>query len=157
MLKVFKTEIKWAIVIGILQLLWLILEFFLGFHDDFISYSPIVSLSFYVPIIFVIYYAIKENKEGLYEGNMDLMKGIKTGFFTALFAVPLMAIVKFAFFTWASPDYFSTLIDYKVSTGFNRDKMILHFTLKNHLRELIFFPSMGLLFSLLGSFLLKNK
>ena len=156
-MRAFKVEIKWAIVIGIVQLLWLLLEYALGFHGKFIGYQAFTSLLFYVPIVMVIFYAIKENMLTLYGGSVNMMQGLKTGFFTTLFAMPLMMIATFFVFQYISTDFFNRLMTLGIEQGQNQSDLASYIIMKNYLRQLIFFPSMGLLFALIITLILKKK
>lgn len=156
-MRAFRIEIKWAIVIGIVQLLWLLLEYGLGFHGNFIGYQAFTSLLFYVPVVLAIFYAIKENMITIYGGSLNMMQGLKTGFFTTLFAMPLMMIATFFVFRYISTDFFNRLIALGIEQGQNQSELAGYINMKNYLRQLIFFPSMGLLFALISTLILKKK
>lgn len=104
-------EIRFAVLISLLMLLWLILEYVVGLHDRFIQYHPAITLFALVIPVACSYLAIKEKTIQL-SGAITFKQAFETGFFIAVFAAVLTVPTQFMFHKLVNPDFFRTMIDY---------------------------------------------
>jgi hypothetical protein len=95
-MKKYAIEIKFALILTALTLLWTALEKILGFHDDKIAFHPMISMFILIPIIAIHYACLMQKRHHVYDGFMTFKQGFYTAvrftLFCALLA-PLSQIV----------------------------------------------------------------
>lgn len=106
-----RIEIRFAVLISLLMLLWLMLEYIAGLHDRFIQYHPAITLLALTIPVGCSYLAIKEKAIQL-GGTITFKQAFITGFFIAVFAAVLSVPTQFMFHKLVNPDFFQTMIDY---------------------------------------------
>ena len=104
-------EIRFAVLISLLMLLWLMLEYLVGLHDQYIQYHPAVTLFALIIPVGCSYLAVKEKTIQL-GGAITFKQAFITGFFIAVFAAVLTVPTQFMFHNLVNPDFFQIMIDY---------------------------------------------
>jgi len=112
-----KTEIKWAMVIGVLSLLWFVLEKVCGFYGDFIEYLGTVAWFFLIPFAMVYWVALLQKREGDLGGKMTYMQGLKTSAIIAAISIPFVIIAILINIKFISPDFQSMMTEHLITTG----------------------------------------
>ncbi len=108
-----KAELRSGIAIGVCSFLWLLLEFFLGFHSVRIDYQPFFNLiSFTIPII-GIYWAMKAKRDRYYAGKISFIQALKTGLFITLVMSVISPILMFLYLTVVNPNYQATMLGHE--------------------------------------------
>lgn len=114
-MKNFKIEIKWALILTIAMIIWMLLERLVGLHDEYIAYqSTSANLLIIVPII-VYYIALREKRKKIYSGIMNYKQGFITGIMLTLFATILNPLHQLITFQIVSQAFFSNMIEYVVN------------------------------------------
>lgn len=110
------SALKWGIVIGILSLLWHVLEKFTGFDSDFIEYHTTAGMFFLVPFIMIYVMALlqKRNENG---GTLSYIDGLKHALYIAVFSIPFVMLATYLKVKMISPDFQSDMIDFLITTG----------------------------------------
>ncbi len=109
----FKLEIRFAVLMSLLMLLWLSLEFMVGLHNAYIPYHPYVTmLSLFIPIV-CSRMVLLEKTEQL-NGKIDFKQGFKTGLTVVLFAAVLSIPVQLTFHYLINPDFFDDMRAYSI-------------------------------------------
>ena len=104
-----RIEIRYAVLISLLMLLWLSLEFMIGLHDTFIDYHPYVTmLALIIPVV-CSRLALTAKKEEL-NNKLTFKQAFATGFLTSLFAAILSIPVQLTFHFLINPDFFDNMI-----------------------------------------------
>jgi hypothetical protein len=106
-----RLEIRYAVLISLLLLLWLSLEFMAGLHDMYIQYHPIVAIFALVVPVVCSRMAIKEKREQL-DGTISFKQAFITGLLIAVFASILAIPSQMFFHTVINPNFFQNMIAY---------------------------------------------
>ncbi|MDX1683925.1 MAG: DUF4199 domain-containing protein [Saprospiraceae bacterium] len=118
----FKTELKWAVVIGILTILWFVLERLTGFDGDFIEYHNIAGYLYLIPFITIYAFALLEIRT-LRGGQMSYATGLKSAFRIAIYSIPLVILASYLKITLISPEFQSNIIEYMITTGADEEEV----------------------------------
>ncbi len=109
-----KIEIRYAVLISLLMLLWLSLEFMVGLHDTYIQYHPYVTMFALIIPIVCSRMALKDKLEQ-FNGKLDFKQAFKTGVIIAALAAVFAIPVQFVFHYLVNPDFFDNMISYSVT------------------------------------------
>lgn len=110
------SALKWGVVIGVLSLLWHVLEKFTGFDSDFIEYHTKAGIFFLVPFVMIYVLALlqKRNENG---GTLTYMDGLKHALYIAILSIPFVMLATFIKIKMISPDFQTNMIDFLITTG----------------------------------------
>ncbi len=135
-----KIEIRYAVLISLLTLLWLSVEFMVGLHDVYIAYHMYTNwLALLIPVV-CIRMALNE-KADQQNGKLSFKQGFGSGFMVAFFAAVLAVLVQFVFHKLINPDYFDTMIQVAVNHAENakqngmraREEAALYYNLTSYI------------------------
>ena len=127
----FKSEIQTGILLSVGLFLWLLLEFFLGFHTTRIDYYPFFFwLIFTIPFL-GIYWSMKSKRDKEYAGKISFIQALKTGLIVTSTICILSPIVVLLYVSIINPLFLSTMLahskvmieDYNISVV-DKEKMI---------------------------------
>ncbi len=108
----FRIEIRYAVLITLLMLLWLAVEFMVGLHEEpLIQYHPYVTMFALIIPIVCARLAIRDKLEML-NGRISFKQAFVTGFLIAFFAAVLSIPLQVVFHKIINPDFFDSMIDY---------------------------------------------
>lgn len=108
----FRIEIRYAVLITLLMLLWLATEFMVGLHEEpLIKYHPYVTMFALVIPIVCARLAIRDKLEML-NGKISFREAFITGFIIAFFAAVLSIPSQVIFHKLINPDFFDNMIGY---------------------------------------------
>lgn len=109
-----KIEIRYAVLMSLLMLLWLSLEFMVGLQDTYIQYHPYVTMFALIIPIVCSRLVLLDKLEQL-NGKIDFKQGLKTGIMVAIFAALLSIPVQLAFHFLINPDFFDDMRAYSIN------------------------------------------
>lgn len=136
----FKIEFKYAALIGVAMLLWLIGEKLVGLHKEHIQYHPYVTMfALLFPIIGTMM-ALKE-KRTENGGYLTFIQGFLTGFAVALIGTPMAVFIQYIFITFINPDFFTEMIAYAEAHGEPNSES--YFNLNSYLLQSALGPLLG--------------
>ena len=108
-----RIEIRYAALISIVTLLWLVVEYWVGLHDRYIRFHPYVTLlALAIPVVCTIL-AVKE-KINVADGELNFRQVFMTGFFIALFSAVFSIPCQLIFQKLINPGFCQTMIRYSV-------------------------------------------
>lgn len=107
----FRIEIRYAVLITLLMLLWLSLEFMVGLHDQYIQYHPYITMFALIIPIVCARMAIRDKLDML-NGKITFREAFMTGFLVAFFAAVLAVPSQVIFHKLINPDFFDNMVDY---------------------------------------------
>ncbi|HLP49822.1 MAG TPA: DUF4199 domain-containing protein [Chitinophagales bacterium] len=135
-----RIEIRYAVLISLLMLLWLALEYMVGLHDIYIGWHPVITwFALLIPIV-CTRLAIREKTE-LLNGKITFKQAFASGFLIAFFAAVLAIPVQVIFHKVINPDFFDTMLAYtvnraeslKMNTLKAREEAKLYFNLTSYI------------------------
>lgn len=108
-----KIEIRYAVLITLLMLLWLSLEYMIGLHDQYVEYHPYVTmLSIGIPV-FCIMKALKDVQDEELR-PLTFRQAFMVGFIITMMAAVLAIPTQLIFHQLINPDFFQNMKDYAV-------------------------------------------
>lgn len=116
-MKTIKIEIKWSFIFILTSLAWMALEKALGWHDERIADHATLTNIFAIPAIAIYVFAMLDKKNNYYHGRMTYKKGFLAGLIITLIVALFSPITQYMTSTLITPDYFSNVTEYAVSSG----------------------------------------
>ncbi len=158
-MKNLRTEIKWALIFSVLNLLWVLLERTAGLHGSRLHLHPQLTILFIFPTIAVYILALREKKNESFRGQMNYIDGMICGANLTLFITLLSPFVQIISTKLISPEFFKNSIDYSVAKGImTREHAETYFSLNSYIRQsLLATPVIGLITSALVAYFLRTK
>ena len=133
-MKKYAIELKWGVIFAIIMLLWMILEKFLGWHDEKIDKHPFLTNLFAIPAILIYIFALLDKRKNYYGGKMTWLQGFLCGVIIAVVVAILSPLVQYVSLNYISPDYFANAIDYAVEAQkMERLEAEQYFTMSNYI------------------------
>ncbi|MGJ8666549.1 MAG: DUF4199 domain-containing protein [Patiriisocius sp.] len=115
MLKGFKIEIKWAIIITIMSLVWMLLEKTLGWHDENIADHYWLTFLF-IPFLILMYVLVmREKRRRVHHRRMTWLQGFLTGLAVAVLVALLSPLGQYITHNYITPEYFENVRNYSVT------------------------------------------
>jgi hypothetical protein len=158
-MKQFSIELKWAFNFFIASMLWMMLEKFLGYHDDKIQYQPLFSMLFGFVTLVIYIFALKDKKINFYHNQMNWREGFVSGLTLSLVIALFTTMIEYTKHHVISPYFLETMQKIIVE----QNKMTLEnaenfFTFSNTLSQSIFYViSFGSVLAALISLVIKSK
>ena len=131
---VSKLEVKWALIFVLAQLLWMVFEKMMGWHDKHIEVQEIYTNLFAVVAIAVYLFALLEKRNEWTDSPFGWKEGFFTGMSITIIVTLMAPFTQYVVNTAITPDYFENIINYSVeSLGKERAEMVAMFNLKNYI------------------------
>ncbi|HAC15016.1 MAG TPA: hypothetical protein DCE78_03610 [Bacteroidetes bacterium] len=113
-----KITLKYGIIYALASLIWLSLEFFLGFQTTYAEMQQIFTLIFLIPAFYIMYRGMKAHRDIFHENQApySYLVAFLTGFYIAVIATLLSPTVSYIFHSFVNPDFFETMIRESVSS-----------------------------------------
>jgi len=158
-MKNFRTELKWAAIFTLCHLAWFSLENLCGLHGKHLSRYPLLSLLIAIPGLAVYYFALKEKKQGFFNGKMSYMQGLMSGVILSILIGVLSPIATVISMSFISPDLSDMLIQEAVASGrMSQPAAESFYSLSSSISSGIFnAPIFGFLASAIVAFFVKSK
>jgi hypothetical protein len=133
MLQKIRLELRYAMLITLLMLLWLALEFMVGLHDAYIQYHPYVTMfAILIPVV-CSRMALREKQE-LHNGKLPFKSALRTGMLITAFSAALAVPSQLIFHYLINPDFFDNMIKYSVQHGKqNMEQATMYFNLTSYM------------------------
>jgi hypothetical protein len=112
-----RIEIKWAIIFILTSLAWMAFEKALGWHDEKIADHATYTTIFAAPAIAIYIFALLDKKKNYYHGKMTYKNGFLAGLIITFIVAMFSPITQYITITLITPEYFSNVITYAVSSG----------------------------------------
>ncbi|MCO4292764.1 DUF4199 domain-containing protein [Solitalea sp. MAHUQ-68] len=107
-----RTEIKWALIISLLNFLWLVLEYLCGFHTRYISALPYVTIfSIIIPIVF-LREALLEKRNRRYKKTITFWLSVQTGATIILICSVISVFSVMIYFKLINPGFTEFMVSY---------------------------------------------
>ncbi len=107
-----KTELKYGIIAGLSSIVWLYIEFAIGFHEKHIEFQPIASsISIIIPIVFIAL-GIAEKRRKKYAGLISYWRAVVCGLLIVLISSIIYAIGLTHYCYDIYPDFLQNIKEY---------------------------------------------
>lgn len=121
-MKAYLIEIRYAFFISAVTFIWLMLEYLLGFQDEYVSYHSLVSkLALVIPIAFT-FAALRQKREEYYDGVISFRQAFQSGALIAIICALLMIPIQYVFHYMINPRFFDVMIEESIKDGIKNGK-----------------------------------
>ncbi|CAN5621014.1 hypothetical protein BH11BAC2_BH11BAC2_23540 [soil metagenome] len=153
-----KTEIKWGIIFSLVSLVWVTMEFYLGYHTTKIEQHPTFTMFFILPAILMMTAGIREKKSEL-GGVISYKEAFLSGIIISIVVAILSPLVQVIFSNFINPNFYQTFIDYAVSHGkATKSEAEAYFNLKSYtIQSVIGAIVMGMITSAIAALFIRTK
>ena len=158
-MKNIRIEVKWGFLFILVGLIWMIFEKAMGWHDVHIDKHATYSM-FFAPFAIALYvFALLDKKRNFYGGKMTYLQGLASGLLVTLIVVILSPLSQYVTSAYISPDYFSNVIAYSVSTGkMERAAAEEYFSLNSYMiQSVIGAAVMGVITAVIVAIFVRSK
>lgn len=133
-MKKYTTEVKWGLIFTIVALLWMVFERLMGWHGENIDQHATLTNLFAIPAVLVYVFALLDKRQRDYGGVMTWKQGFVSGLIITVIVVILSPLAQYLTHSVITPEYFTNVIEYTVSTDrMTREEAESYFTLNNYL------------------------
>ncbi len=150
----YAIEIKWATILSLAYLIWMIIEKQFGFHSEKALQEPLFNLLFIPFLVVLFYFAIRNKKKTIFNNEMEWKQGFASGIVLTLLLTVTTTVVVMLTFNIISPDFFKTAIE----QSDNKDLAQLNYNLPIFIKNNIFDKlSFGVVLAAIMSYFIKTK
>jgi hypothetical protein len=155
----YKTELKWGIYFFIMGLLWMMMEYILGWHDAQIDQQPLFTNLFAIPAIFLYVFALRDKRKNDFGGEMTYQQGFVSGVAISIVVMLLSPVSQLLAYYIISRNYFKNAIVFVVSTNrMSQEAAESYYSLKSYIVQgMVGAPVMGIITSAVVAFFTKTK
>lgn len=148
-----KYELRWAVIITILSLLWNAFEYEMGWHDNGIASHKYYTFLFLIILTLCYYLFYLDKRANRYKKRFKFRHGFYSGLsltiLVALFSIPAQLLVH----KLITPDYIDHAKDYAVQSGeMSSQQANNRFNITNFV---LFFPIVYMIYGVVASFVLS--
>jgi len=113
-----KVTLTYGMMYAMASLLWISMEYALGFQTIYAEIQPYVTLLFLIPAIYIMYRGMKSHRVIVHERQapFNYVMAIMSGFNITVIATLLSPAVSWIFHSYINPEFFDTMIQQSVST-----------------------------------------
>ena len=152
-----KTEIRWAVILAIVTLLWFVLEKISGFDGEFIQFHETAGWFYLIPFAMVYVMALLQKRNGDLGGSMSFMDGLKSVGLMTIIALPLMIVAAYIKISVISPDFLTNIKEYLFTTGASEADLEGAFSTTGYLLTTAIYSLFGIVIGGIAAFALKTK
>lgn len=160
-----KTVFKYALILGIITMVWTPIEYLLGLHTNHINLYPyITNIFFLVPIVCI--YLVMAEKKKVNGGTLTYQDAFRTGLKMSVLVIPFSLVGQYVYYVFINPDFFAAMINHTVevakSAGLDsevvRKEAENSFTLNRYMMQCLFGPPIGgVMFSAIIGLFVRTK
>ena len=108
-----KLEIKYGLISGAGVCAWVLVEFFLGFHNEQLAIGKISStLATVIPVV-VLYRALKEKRDQRPDGELDTTAGLKSGLAISVIAAAMTTVFLWVYQHFINPGWMEKALEFE--------------------------------------------
>ncbi len=113
-----KVTITYGIIYALASLLWISMEYALGFQTKYADIQPFVTLLFLIPAVYILYRGMKSHRVIVHERQapFNYFMAFMSGFNITVIATLLSPVVSYIFHSYINPEFFDTMIRESVSS-----------------------------------------
>lgn len=112
-----KVTLIYGIVYALASLLWISMEYALGFQTIYVDLQSYVTFLFLIPAVYIMYRGMKSHRIIIHERQapFNYFMAFMSGFNITVIATLLSPLVSYIFHSFINPDFFETMIQQSVS------------------------------------------
>ena len=153
----FSIEIKWALILTALSILWSLGEKQFGLHDEKISKHMLYNILFTLVAFPVYVLALRDKKANFFNNEMTWAQGFVSGAIVSVIVAIFSPAVSLITYTIISPEYFSKAVESAVAKGAPLANAEMYFNIESYMLQNAFTAlSMGLVMSSIISLFTKT-
>lgn len=157
-MKKFEIEFKWAVYFTAFNMLWLSLEKYFGWHDEYIQMHIVYSLFIILPQVIFYYLALREKKLKYYEGTINWQQAFLSGGILSVIIAGLSPATIYYMNTFLSPEFIDLAIERYVASGGKEASAKNFHSLEAYIKNAILFNvSIGIVISGVVALFIKSK
>lgn len=113
-----KVTLTYGILYALASLLWISMEYALGFQTIYVEIQPFVTLLFLFPAVYIIYRGMKSHRVIVQERQapFNYFMAFMSGFNIIVIATLLSPVVSYIFHSYINPEFFDSMIQQSVSS-----------------------------------------
>jgi len=152
-------ELKWALLFAVMQLLWMLFEKSMGWHDERIGQHAVYTNLVAIPAIALYVVALLDIRKNKFGGRMSWKQGFMSGALISVIVSALSPLVLWITMEYITPHFFENAVRYAVSNGKSTQaEAEAYFNLRNYtIQGLIGSLAMGLVTSALVALFVRKK
>jgi len=161
-----KPILKYALILGVIVMVWTPIEYLLGLHTNHIDLHPYITNLFFLAPIICLYLVMSEKKK-INGGTLTYLDAFLTGLKMSVLVIPFSLVGQYIYLVVINPDFFTTMINYAFETAKNaglnaetaRNEAQAYFTFNNYMLQSLLGPSLGgaLFSAIIGLFVRTKK
>ena len=146
-----------GIIIGVLTVLWLLLEYVSGLHDKHHEIFFIVThFVFLIPAV-GIYLSLSKIRKRYYGGSLTLKQGFLAGLFISIVYSAVAGLGQYLYHIYVNPEYFDAMITQSETMGVKREDAQGFFNSTSYVTSVIIsYFFVGVILSLVMGLILKK-
>jgi FtsH-binding integral membrane protein len=115
-------EIRYAFFISASTFIWLMLEYLLGFQDEYVSFHPVVSMVVLIFPIAFTFVALRKKRDEYYEGVITFGQAFQSGIIIAIICAVFTVPIQYIFHYAINPRFFDVMIEESIKKAINNGK-----------------------------------
>ncbi|WP_192347978.1 DUF4199 domain-containing protein [Algoriphagus sp. Y33] len=154
-----KIEIKWVLIFIVMMLAWVFLEKSMGWHNEKIEDHAAVPSLVAIPAVLIYIFALLDKRKNFYHGVINYYQGFMAGLVITLIVAILSPFSQYITSEFITPDYFTNIINYSVSTGeMTQEEADSYFNLQSYMiMSVVGALIMGIATSTVVAVIVKSK
>lgn len=108
-----KGEIRAGVIISFVVFLWLLLEYYLGFHTRYIDYYPFFTWLYIIVPVIGIYVTVRWKRNRVLNGLISFSEALTSGLVVTAVTTILVPIFTLLYVTIINPYFFDTMIAHR--------------------------------------------
>lgn len=143
----------------ILYLLWILIEKFMGWHDQHIDKHAIYTNIFGILALVIYILALRDKRNNYFKGSMTWRQGFITGIILTIIITVFSPFSQYIASTYISPNYFDNVIEYRIqNTRMSLEQAQTLYNLKSYIIQAVFGALvMGVGTAALAALIIRNK
>lgn len=158
-MKKFTVEMKWALIFIAAQILWMIFEKAMGWHDELIAKQAIYTNFFAIIAIGIYILELYEKRRKVFNGIMNWQQGFVSGIILTAFIAILTPFAQYLIIELITPEYFDNIISYSVENGrMTQENAEAFFNMKSYVVQATFGAiGYGVVTAAIAALIMKRK